>query len=126
HHLEGARLAMAVRVLARMVDVEVVVRVLGHRHAQAAQLQCGNELFDEVGLACAAEAGESDDFHGQCAAMNCLTRSASAGSTVTRRGRASMPSYFAGRSGSRPRASTMVAANLIGSAVSRTTMGTPS
>ena len=50
---------------------------------------------------------------------------ASAGSTVTRLGRCSMPSNCAGRSGSRPSASTMVAANLIGSAVSSTIIGTP-
>jgi hypothetical protein len=36
-----------------------------------------------------------------------------------------MPSNFAGRSGSQPRASTMVAANLMGSAVSSTIIGTP-
>lgn len=42
----------------------------------------------------------------------------------TRLGRASMPSNFAGRSGEWPRASSMVAANLMGSAVSSTIMGT--
>ena len=35
HHLEGAGLAMAPRVLARMVDVELVVRMLDHRDALA-------------------------------------------------------------------------------------------
>ena len=49
----------------------------------------------------------------------------SAGMRMTRLGRASMPTKRAGRSGSRPRASTMVAANLIGSAVSSTIIGTP-
>ena len=43
--------------------------------------------------------------------------------TRTRRGRFSMPLKAAGRSGSRPRASRMVAANLMGSAVSSTIMG---
>ena len=45
-----------------------------------------------------------------------------AGISVTRLGKSSMPLNCGGRSGSRPKASTKIAANLIGRAVSKTTM----
>ncbi len=63
HDFEGARLAMAVRVLAGMVDVELVVRMLDHRHAQSVQLEHGDQAFDEGGLARPRIAGKADDFH---------------------------------------------------------------
>jgi hypothetical protein len=50
HHLEGPSLAMAPGVLARMVDVEIVVGVLDHRDAQPAQPQRRDQLFDQVVL----------------------------------------------------------------------------
>ena len=57
--------------------------------------------------------------------MKRLTAAASAGITTKRRGRSSMPRSAAGRGGSLPIASTIVSANLAGSAVSSTIIGTP-
>ena len=58
------------------------------------------------------------------AAMNAFTRSTATGSTVQRCGRSSRSAYAAGRAGSRPSASLIVALNLAGSAVSMHTSGT--
>ena len=45
HHLEGTGLAMAIGVLAGMVDVEPVVRVLDHRHPLAGLLERRDEAL---------------------------------------------------------------------------------
>src|SRR5690606_33243102 len=63
--------------------------------------------------------------HRARASMMRLSRSRSAGITSKRCGRDSRSASSAGRSGSRPSAWRMVAANLTGSAVSRQTSGTP-
>ena len=61
--LEGTGFAVAKRILAFVIDVELVVRVLDHRHAQAAQLERRNELLDQVRLARAGIAGECGHLH---------------------------------------------------------------
>ena len=63
HHFEGAGLAVAKAVLAGVVDVEAVVRVLDHRHALAAPLERRDHALDELRLAGAGKAGETDDLH---------------------------------------------------------------
>src|SRR5262245_49196811 len=55
--------AMGVGILARLVDVEAVVRVLECRHLQSPGDDAGNDLGEERGLAGAAPAGEADDAH---------------------------------------------------------------
>jgi hypothetical protein len=54
---------MAPRVLAFVVDVEVVMRVLDDRDALAGQAQANDELLDERRLAGARVAAETDDMH---------------------------------------------------------------
>src|SRR5690606_29833238 len=54
----GARLAVPVRVLARNVDVEVVVRVLDQRDAEAAPDEARDQLLDQRGLAASRPACE--------------------------------------------------------------------
>ena len=60
HHLLGTRLAQAVAVLARLVDIKVVVGVLEHPDAQAAIHQQGDQLLQQGGLAGAAPGGEAE------------------------------------------------------------------
>ena len=52
-HLRGAGVAVAIGVLARLVDVERMVRVLDERHAQPGAGEARDELLDERGLAAA-------------------------------------------------------------------------
>ena len=59
-----AGVAVAPRVLARLVDVERVVRVLDQRHAQPALHEARDQLLDEGGLAAARPAGKTEDLHG--------------------------------------------------------------
>ena len=47
------------------IHVELVVRMLDERHAHAFAHQDRDQLLDERRLAAAAEAGNSDDFHGE-------------------------------------------------------------
>ena len=65
-HLGRAGGAVHERVLARLVEVEAVMRVLDRRHPAAARDQARQRLGDQRGLARAAPAGESDDAHGLC------------------------------------------------------------
>ncbi len=62
-HLGRAGGAVHERVLARLVEVEAVVRVLERRDALAARDQARQHLGDQRGLARAAPAGEPDDAH---------------------------------------------------------------
>ena len=55
--------AVPVGVLAGLVDVEAVVRVLDHRHPQAALHEARDELLDQRGLAAAGPSGETEDLH---------------------------------------------------------------
>ncbi|MNV53763.1 hypothetical protein D3C71_1459220 [compost metagenome] len=64
HHLERPGFAVAIGVLARMVDVKAMVRMLDHRHAQPPQPQLGDQLLDQRGLATARKAGKTDNLHG--------------------------------------------------------------
>ena len=64
HHLLGTRLAQAVAVLARLVDIKVVVGVLEHPDAQAAIHQQGDQLLQQGGLAGAAPGGEAEQGKG--------------------------------------------------------------
>ena len=63
HDLEGAGLAVAKGVFAGVVNVKTVMRVLDDRHAQAAHLEGGNQLFDQRCLARAGVTGKSDHVH---------------------------------------------------------------
>ena len=75
HHLVGARLAMAPGVLARVVDVEAVVRVLDHRHPQPTQAQRSDQLLDQRGLARTGVTGETHHLHGATILQTCGQRS---------------------------------------------------
>src|SRR5215467_4180849 len=63
HHLAASRRAVTIRVLAGLVDVEAVVRVLDHGHAQAALHEARDELLDERGLAAPRPPGEAEYLH---------------------------------------------------------------
>src|SRR5262249_35814375 len=63
HHLATSRCAVPIRVLAGLVDVEAVVRVLDHGHAQAALHEARDELLDERGLAAPRPPGEAEYLH---------------------------------------------------------------
>src|SRR5437868_3226352 len=56
--------SVAMRVLAGLVQVELVVGVLHERHAQALAHEDGHDALDEGGLAAAAVARDADDLHG--------------------------------------------------------------
>src|SRR2546423_15225128 len=62
-HFGRARRAMRVRILARLVDVEVVMGVLDRRHAPTARSQARDHAREQRGLARAAPAGDADHFH---------------------------------------------------------------
>ena len=62
-HLVSPGLTVAPGVLADVVDIEIMVRVLDHRHAQALQPQLGNQLLDQRGLAAARKPGKADHLH---------------------------------------------------------------
>src|SRR3954451_20872585 len=61
--LRAAGVAMAIRVLARLVDVERVVGVLDERHAQPSADEARDQLLDERGLAAARPTGKAEDLH---------------------------------------------------------------
>src|SRR5712691_12713399 len=63
HDLAAAGLAVAVRILARLVDVEAVMRVLDHRNPEAPLDEARNELLDQRGLAASRPSRESEYFH---------------------------------------------------------------
>src|SRR6266849_5700167 len=63
HDLAAAGLAGAVRILARLVDVEAVMRVLDHRNPEAPLDEARNELLDQRGLAASRPSRESEYFH---------------------------------------------------------------
>ena len=63
HDLERAGLSVPPRVLAFVVDVEVVVRVLDDRDALAGQTKAGDELLDQRRLARPRVAAETDHMH---------------------------------------------------------------
>src|SRR5712672_2174140 len=79
HDLAAARLAVAIGILARLIDVEAVMRVLDHRHLQAALDEARNELLDQGGLAAPRPSREAEDLH----ARHCI--------------RASFPRGYSGR-----------------------------
>src|SRR5882672_2900126 len=66
HHLAAARPAVAVGILARLVDVEAVMRVLDHRYPEAPFDEARDELFDQRGLAASRPSRESEYFHPEC------------------------------------------------------------
>src|SRR3989441_5417436 len=63
HDLAAARLTVAVRILARLVDVEAVMRVLDHRYPETALDETRDELLDQGGLAASRPSGETEDLH---------------------------------------------------------------
>src|SRR2546421_11079068 len=62
-HLSAAGLPMPPRVLARLVDIEAVMRMLDERNGQAARREPRHQPFDERRLAAAGPAGESEEAH---------------------------------------------------------------
>src|SRR5436190_9187935 len=62
-HFGGAGVAVPVGVLARLVDVEAVVRVLDERDAQPRTGEARDQLLDERRFAAARPAGEAEHFH---------------------------------------------------------------
>ena len=64
-HLARARETMRVRVLAGLIDVEVVMRVLQRRDRTTARDQHREDLGEQRGLAAAAPPREADHSHHQ-------------------------------------------------------------
>jgi len=62
-HLRGAGVAMAIGILARLVDVEGMVRVLDERHAQARADETRDQFLDERGLAAAGPTCKAEHLH---------------------------------------------------------------
>src|SRR5438094_776206 len=62
-HLSAAGLPMPPRVLARLVDIEAVMRMLDERNGQAARREARHQPFNERRLAAAGPAGESEEAH---------------------------------------------------------------
>src|SRR6478609_7216745 len=54
---------MAVRILARLVDVEFVMRMLDQRDGKTERTEARNQLLDQRRLAAAGPAGESEYPH---------------------------------------------------------------
>src|SRR5438477_541350 len=76
-HFGAARMAMAIRVLAGLVDVELVMRVLDERHAKPFANRQRDDLLDERGLPAAAVSRDPDDLHAPDFRMfGCRPRSA--------------------------------------------------
>ena len=63
-HLGRAGGAVHERILARLIEVEAVMRMLERGHPQAPRDQARQRLGDQRGLARSAPAGEADDAHG--------------------------------------------------------------
>lgn len=53
---------MAKRILARMIDIEAVMRMFNERHTHAARREMRNDLLNERGLARARPAREAEYF----------------------------------------------------------------
>src|SRR5258708_32822082 len=71
HDLAAAGLAVAVRILARLVDGEAVMRVLDHRYPETAFDEARDELLDQGGLAASRPSREAEDLH----ARHCIRAS---------------------------------------------------
>src|SRR6516225_8243396 len=61
-------------ILARLVEVEAVMRVLERGHAEAARNQQRDELGDQRGFTRPTPAGETDDTHGSLIAKRPAVR----------------------------------------------------
>src|ERR1051326_881974 len=61
--LGRARMAVAVGVLARLIDVERVMSVLDERYAQPAADEARDQLLDEGGFSASGPAGKAEDLH---------------------------------------------------------------
>src|SRR5262249_13216074 len=68
--------AVAVGILAGLVDVEGMVGVLEGRDLQAPPHEAGDHLGEQRGFARAAPAGEADDAHGGHYRQRCRTAAA--------------------------------------------------
>jgi hypothetical protein len=62
-HFAAAGLTMPPGILARIVDIEFVMRVLDQRHGQPVCFQAGDHLFHQRGFAASGPAGEANDLH---------------------------------------------------------------
>src|SRR4029453_11308407 len=62
-HLLATGFAMPERILARLIEIELVMRVLDQRDRQAARDEAWNQLLDKRRLAAAGPAGESEYAH---------------------------------------------------------------
>ena len=66
HHLPCAGLAMAPGVLARLVEIDLVVGVLDGRDAVAGRGQMADQPLDQRGLAVVLPADDPEDLHRTC------------------------------------------------------------
>src|SRR3954470_10241640 len=80
--LRGAGVAMAIRILAWLVDVEGVVGVLDERHAQASADEARDQLLDERGLAATRPTGKAEDLHYPILSRRAAARAAGPGGTA--------------------------------------------
>src|SRR5690606_20820140 len=62
-HLGTAGMAVAEGILARLVDIEGVVRVFDQRHFQVLLHEQRNQFFDQRGFAAAGISGKAENFH---------------------------------------------------------------
>jgi hypothetical protein len=56
-------MAMAIGILARVVDIKLVMRVLDQRNRQPASFEQLNYLFEQSRFAATRPAGEANNFH---------------------------------------------------------------
>jgi hypothetical protein len=64
-HLGGTRLAVTKGVLARPIDIEIVMRVLEYRNTQAAGSKARQQLLQQCRLAGTGVAGDTEQSHRQ-------------------------------------------------------------
>jgi hypothetical protein len=60
---------MTPTVFAGLIDIELMVGMLDHRHPQALLLEANDDLLDQGGLARARKTRKTYDFHAHCFAM---------------------------------------------------------
>src|SRR5689334_18425022 len=85
-HLGRARLAMAPGILAGHVDVELVMRMLDDRDAQALRAEMRYQPRQQRGLARTAPACKADDFHSSSVSASNLVLGGTAGPSPSLRG----------------------------------------
>src|SRR5690606_32271597 len=94
-HLPRAGLPVAVAVAARLVDVEIPVRMLAGRDREAAAGDFGHQPLDEGGLAGILPAGDAEDPHRAAPARSSCARSRSSGVLTLKKGNSPSNTAFA-------------------------------